>query len=166
MDHGSLAVLRGSHRYGVLPLEWHLGPGNRQAVMPREMQDKLRWVTTDMEAGDVLVFGAMTVHAALNNASFGMRLSIDFRFQQEGQPLSDLVLAPHFNRLSWPEIYEGWASDEFQHYWHELDYELVSYDKTPFEGSEPSEEQIIRALVYEEFREKRFEGQASKSKST
>jgi len=156
MDHGTLAVLRGSNKFGVLPLEWHLGPGNRQAVMPRDMQDKLRWVTTDMSAGDVLVFGALTVHAALNNGSFGMRLSADFRFQPEGQPLSDLVLAPHFDRLSWEEVYEGWSSDDLKYYWRKLDYEVVPYDKKPFEESAASEEDMIKAVVYEEFRQKRF----------
>ena len=110
MQSGTIAVLRGSHRFGVLPLEWHMGPGNRQAVMPEEMQEKLRWVTTDMQAGDVLVFGAMTVHAALNNASFGMRLSVDFRYQRRGRSSRTCVLKPHFERLTWEEIYEGWQS--------------------------------------------------------
>ena len=159
MEQGSLAVLRGSHRFGVLPLDWHLGPGNRQAKMPPEVQDQLRWVTTDVMAGDVLIFGALTVHAALNNATFGMRLSVDFRFQQEGRELSELVLQPHFNRLNWEEIYNGWKSDELKYYWRDLDYELVPFDKTPFEESAPSEEQIIKALVYDEFRQQRFESQ-------
>lgn len=159
MESGSLAVLRGSHRFGVLPLEWHLGPGNRQAQMPPEVQEQLRWVTTDVNAGDVLIFGALTVHAALNNATFGMRLSVDFRFQPERQELSELVLQPHFDRLSWDEIYEGWSSDELKYYWRDLDYELVPYDKTPFEESAPSEDQIIRALVYDDFRQQRFEAQ-------
>ena len=159
MQSGTIAVLRGSHRFGVLPLEWHMGPGNRQAVMPEEMQEKLRWVTTDMQAGDVLVFGAMTVHAALNNASFGMRLSVDFRYQEQGQELSDLVLKPHFERLTWEDIYEGWQSEEFQYYWRDLDYELVPYDKKPFEESAPSEEQMIRAVVYEQYRQKALESQ-------
>ena len=112
-----------------------------------------------MQAGDVLVFGAMTVHAALNNASSGMRLSVDFRYQEQGQELSDLVLKPHFERLTWDEIYAGWQSEEFQYYWRDLDYELVPYDKKPFEESAPSEEQMIRAVVYEQYREEALESQ-------
>lgn len=164
MEQGSLAVLRGSHRFGVLPLEFHLGPGNRQAVMPEEMQEQLRWVTSDIDAGDVLIFGAMTVHAALHNATFSMRLSVDFRYQREGEELSDLVLKPHFDRLSWEQIYEGWSSDELKYYWRDLDYEVVPYDKDVFEESAPSPEQVKQALFYEEFRKKRYEAaQASKS---
>jgi ectoine hydroxylase-related dioxygenase (phytanoyl-CoA dioxygenase family) len=159
MEQGSLAVLRGSHKHGVLPLEWHLGPGNRQAKMPPEIQEELRWVTTDVDAGDVLIFGALTVHAALNNATFGMRLSVDFRFQEESREVSELVLEPHFNRLSWEEIYAGWSSDELKYYWRDLEFDVVPYDKTPFEESAPSEEQIIQALVYDDFRQQRFEGQ-------
>ena len=34
MNQGTLAILRGSNRFGVLPLAFHMGPGNRQAVVP------------------------------------------------------------------------------------------------------------------------------------
>src|SRR5262249_20582364 len=74
--HGGLAILRGSHRFGVLPLTTHFGAGNRSAVLPPEMLEECRWVTTQFAAGDVLVFPSLTVHAALHNASgFFMRLS-------------------------------------------------------------------------------------------
>ena len=137
MKQGTLAILRGSHHYGVLPLEFSLGAGNRQAVLPNEMRDRLTWVTNDFSAGDVLLFGALTVHAALHNATGRMRLSVDFRYQCEGEPASDLVLKPHFERLSWEEIYAGWKSDELKYYWHDLDFPVVPYDRTPFESSEP-----------------------------
>ena len=109
MKQGTLAVLRGSHRYGVLPLEFSLGPGNRQAVVPNELRDRLTWVTNDFSAGDVLLFGALTVHASLHNATGRMRLSVDFRYQCEGEPASDLVLEPHFDRLSWERDLRGLA---------------------------------------------------------
>jgi ectoine hydroxylase-related dioxygenase (phytanoyl-CoA dioxygenase family) len=159
MEHGTLAILRGSNRFGVLPLQFHLGAGNRRAVLPAEMQERLRWVTTDMAAGDVLLFGALTVHAALNNAMFDMRLSVDFRYQPEGEELTELVLEPHFGRLSWEEIYAGWDSDELKYYWRDLDYQVVPYDTSEFEASEPSEEEVIRVLVYEQFRERRHQTQ-------
>src|SRR5262249_37858985 len=45
MDLGGVAILRGSHRYGLLPLTTHMGPGNRQAQVPQQMLEELRWVT-------------------------------------------------------------------------------------------------------------------------
>ncbi len=126
---GGLAVLRGSHRYGHLPLTSHLGPGNRQAVVPPELLEGLRWVTTDFTLGDVLVFPALTVHASLHNASeFFMRLSVDFRYQLEGEALTDIVLHPHFQRLSWDDVYAGWSSDRYQYYWKDLDYTVAPFE--------------------------------------
>jgi ectoine hydroxylase-related dioxygenase (phytanoyl-CoA dioxygenase family) len=157
MNKGTLAVLRGSHRCGVLPIEFHMGPGNRQAVVPSEVREELTWVTTDMAAGDVLIFGALTVHASLHNTTRDMRLSIDFRYQPEGDELTDAVLEPHFGRLSWEEIYAGWKSDELQYYWRELDYDLVPFDRAPFEASAPDEKEIMKVLLYDKARRGRRE---------
>ena len=161
MKQGTLAVLRGSHRYGVLPLEFSLGPGNRQAVVPNEMRDQLTWVTNDFGAGDVLMFGALTVHSSLHNATSRMRISVDFRYQCEGEEASDLVLQPHFERLSWEEIYAGWESDELKYYWRDLDFPVVAYDRTPFEASEPAGLDAVKeVMIYEHWRKLRHEGKA------
>jgi ectoine hydroxylase-related dioxygenase (phytanoyl-CoA dioxygenase family) len=160
MKQGTLAILRGSHRFGVLPLEFSLGAGNRQATVPNEMRDRLTWVTNDFSAGDVLLFGALTVHASLHNATARMRLSVDFRYQCEGEEASDLVLKPHFDRLSWEEIYAGWKSDALKYYWHHLDFPVVPYDTSPFTATEPSEENIKQAIIYEHWRKLRHEGTA------
>ena len=134
-DLGGLAVLRGSHRYGVLPLAVHPGAGNRQAIVPTEMLEQLRWVTTDFSIGDVLLFPSMTVHAALHNATeFNMRVSVDFRYQPEGAPLTEIILHPHFQRLDWDEIYAGWSSTEHQYYWRDLSYEVVPFETFPVRG--------------------------------
>jgi ectoine hydroxylase-related dioxygenase (phytanoyl-CoA dioxygenase family) len=99
---GGIAVLRGSHHYGVLPLEPHPGAGNRQAMLPQQMLEELHWVATEYSAGDVLLFPALTVHASMHNASeFFMRISVDYRYQQEGEELTEGVLQPHFQRLTW-----------------------------------------------------------------
>jgi ectoine hydroxylase-related dioxygenase (phytanoyl-CoA dioxygenase family) len=125
---GGLAVLRGSHRYGVLPLDRSMAAGMRCAVIPEAMLEELRWVTTEYEVGDLLLFPAMTVHAALHNASeFHMRLSVDFRYQQEGEALTPIALEPHFQRLTWDQIYANWRSDELQYYWRDLDYEVEEF---------------------------------------
>jgi ectoine hydroxylase-related dioxygenase (phytanoyl-CoA dioxygenase family) len=147
---GSLAVLRGSSRYGVLPLDRHPGAGNRQAVVPLHMLEELRWVTTDFEAGDVLLFPSTAVHASLHNASdFTMRLSVDFRYQQEGEPLTDLVLHPHFQRLTWDEVYEGWQSDEHQYYWRNLDYQVVPFEDYPLVTADPEEVEWAEILRHD-----------------
>ena len=124
------------------------------------MRDRLTWVANDFSAGDVLLFGAMTVHASLHNATGRMRLSVDYRYQCEGEPASDLVLEPHFQRLSWEQIYAGWESDELKYYWRDLDFPVVPYDRTPFKAVEPDLEQFKEALIYEHWRKLRHEGKA------
>lgn len=128
-EMGGLAVLRGSHRWGRLPLARHLGAGNRCAVLPDDMLDQCRWVTTDYDLGDVLLFPSLTVHAAMDNSSrLDMRLSVDYRYQLEGEALTDIVLHPHFQRLTWEEIYAGWKEPGHRYYWHDLDYEEVPFE--------------------------------------
>lgn len=39
LEFGPLAILPGSQRLGLLPLDFHLGPGNRQAVLPARRHD-------------------------------------------------------------------------------------------------------------------------------
>jgi ectoine hydroxylase-related dioxygenase (phytanoyl-CoA dioxygenase family) len=138
---GGLAVLRGSHKWGLLPVAGHMGAGNRCAVVPPDMAEECRWVTTDFMMGDVLLFPSLTVHAALHNASeFDMRLSVDFRYQSEGEELTPGCLEPHFGLLTWEEVYAGWESDEFQYYWKDLDYQLVPFRNIPVVEAGDSDE--------------------------
>lgn len=132
---GSLAILRGSHRYGLRPLAIHSGAGKRQAVLAPEMLEELHWVTTDFALGDVLVFPSLTVHAALHNATeFNLRVSVDFRFQPEGAALTPICLEPHFQRQTWEEIYSGWSSTDLQYYWRDLDFDVVPFETFPVQG--------------------------------
>jgi hypothetical protein len=134
---GPLSVLRGSHRFGVLPLEPHPGPGNRQARIPEDLLQTLRWVTADFALGDVLLFTAFTAHAALHNASeVYLRLSVDFRYQEEGEELTPPCLEPHFGRQSWERVYQGWSSSRWQYYWKELDYRVVPFREFPLVGAQ------------------------------
>jgi ectoine hydroxylase-related dioxygenase (phytanoyl-CoA dioxygenase family) len=129
ISDGSLAVLEGSHRYGVLPLKFHLGAGNRRAVLCDEMQS-LRWVGADFKLGDILLFPSQTVHKAMeNNDTENMRLSVDFRYQLEGEALTEGCLQPHFQRVSWEEIYKDWTSDEFKYYWRNKRYAEVPWNE-------------------------------------
>ena len=58
------------------------------------------WVTTDYQAGDVLVFHCLTTHAALPNRSGRMRFSAEYRWQLADQPAPRrLVVGPRGNEL-------------------------------------------------------------------
>ena len=154
---GGLAVLRGSHHYGLLPLDTDLGAGNRKAVLPEDLLEHHRWVTTDYTAGDVLVFKSLTVHAALHNASeFFMRLSVDFRYQLEGEELTDICLKPHFERLSWEDVYAGWKSSDHQYYWKDLDYKVVPFQDFGLVRKEGEFDDVQAFLDYTRRRDSRF----------
>jgi len=126
---GGIAILEGSHKLGLLPLKFSLGAGGRQAVLPPEA-DAMRWLSTDFKAGDLLVFGSLTVHRALPNRSRNQfRLSVDFRYQEEGRPLTPRVLEPHFGRLRWERIYAGWDSNELQYYWKTKQFTVTEWNE-------------------------------------
>ncbi|MER5635914.1 phytanoyl-CoA dioxygenase family protein [Kitasatospora sp. NPDC002227] len=71
---GGLAVRAGGHANGLLTDRRLVDSGSG-------------WRTTDYEVGDVLVFHALTPHAALPNNSDRLRLSADTRFQSTKAPL-------------------------------------------------------------------------------
>lgn len=128
IQDGSLAILEGSHKFGVLPLKFHLGAGNRRAVL-NEQVAKCRWVGADFKAGDVVLFPALTVHKAMENYNpESMRLSVDFRYQLEGEALTAGCLEPHFQRVSWEEIYRDWKSNELKYYWRKKNYVEVPWN--------------------------------------
>jgi ectoine hydroxylase-related dioxygenase (phytanoyl-CoA dioxygenase family) len=129
ISDGSLAVLEGSHKFGVMPLRFHLGAGNRAAVLTEEMRAG-RWVGADFKAGDVLLFPSLTVHKAMENHNLeNMRLSVDFRYQLEGEALTEGCLQPHFQRVSWEDIYRDWKSDELKYYWKNKNHVVVPWNE-------------------------------------
>lgn len=129
MSQGSVAVLEGSSQFGLLPLDFHLGPGNRAAVLDERLE-QCRWLASDMAVGDVLCFSALTVHRALHNTSADrMRLSVDFRYQLEGEALTPICLKPHFDCLDWEEIYRDWHSDDLKYYWRDKQYDVVPWEE-------------------------------------
>ena len=128
-ESGSLAILEGSHRFGVLPLQFHLGPGNRSAVL-HEGLEECRWLSSDFALGDVLLFPALTVHRALDNMSEErLRLSVDFRYQLEGEELTPGCLKPHFECLEWDEVYRNWESEDLKYYWRNKNFTEVPWQE-------------------------------------
>ena len=162
ISHGSLAVLEGSHKFGLLPLTGSLGAGNRQAVLPPEFED-LNWVGADFELGDVLFFSALTVHTALpNRHAEKMRLSVDFRFQPAGAAITELCLEPHFQTLSWDEIYENLQDESIQYYWRDNAYEIVPFDAEMHKISDEEHiELVAQSMRYQVARNERAREQKS-----
>jgi hypothetical protein len=58
---------------------------------PVSLREKLggRWLTTDYQAGDVLMFGMATVHASMDNLTNRFRLSSDSRYQLASEPVDE-----------------------------------------------------------------------------
>ena len=143
VELGGLSILSGSHRLGVLPLEFALGAGNRRAVLDDRCED-LDWVGGDFELGDAVVFHSLTLHRSLPNQTDRMRLSIDYRFQRQGEPLTEGCLEPHFGRLRWAEIYDGWERTDLQYYWQALQFDVAPWDPSHHAMPDAALEEAIR----------------------
>jgi len=106
---GGLAVQEGSHCVGILPVHSAVGPGG---VTVNTDIPGCVWRSQDMQAGDVLIFHSLTVHAARPNITTdSLRISVDYRYQGVSQPVVADSLEPHYGRLTWEEIFQGWTSD-------------------------------------------------------
>ena len=58
---------------------------------PAEVQQRFggRWLTTEFQAGDALVFTMFTLHCSLDNTSNRIRLSTDSRYQLASAPIDE-----------------------------------------------------------------------------
>ncbi|HEV7215770.1 MAG TPA: phytanoyl-CoA dioxygenase family protein [Chloroflexota bacterium] len=116
---GGLAIMAGSHPEGVLPHVPALGAGGKGIVtepLP------YHWVASPLRIGDALLFHSHTVHKGLDNVTPDrLRLSVDFRYQGASAPVHRSSLLPHHGQLTWEEIYAGWNSRQYQHYWRDQD---------------------------------------------
>ena len=98
---GGLKVWRGSHRNGFIehelrPEQKYAGWGLFGERLDRASGDA--WLTTNFAVGDCLVFHSHTVHAALPNITADrLRLSMDNRYQRQGDECSDHSMRTHHN---------------------------------------------------------------------
>ena len=118
IEVGPLRILEGSHRYGI---QEHEKENLHVPEIPLDAAAGDAWVEGQVNAGDVLIFHSLTVHAAAPNISDRMRLSLDCRFQDSRRTLnpSNLVFAGESGK-SWEKTYSGWQSDSLQYYWKGL----------------------------------------------
>jgi ectoine hydroxylase-related dioxygenase (phytanoyl-CoA dioxygenase family) len=118
IDVGPLKILEGSHRFGV---QSHERENLHVPEIPLEAAVGDGWVGGQVNAGDVLIFHSLTVHAASPNLSDRMRLSLDCRFQDARRTLnpSNLVFAGESGK-SWEKTYTGWHSENLKFYWKKM----------------------------------------------
>lgn len=130
---GGLEVLPGSHRFGVLPVRSAYGAGGL-GVETDSLG--LEWAGGDLHNGDVLLFQSLCVHRGINNNTPDrVRLSVDYRYQGVSRPVTESSLLPHFNRLTWDEIYRDWQSTEHQYYWRRYPLRMAEFTRMGCDSS-------------------------------
>jgi len=115
---GPLRILEGSHRFGV---QTHQRENLHVPEIPVEAAMGDEWVGGQINAGDVLIFHSLTVHAASPNLSTQLRVSLDCRFQDARRVLNpaNLVFSGESGK-SWEKTYAGWQSDDLKFYWKKI----------------------------------------------
>lgn len=121
-DVGPLRVVEGSHRLGYVH---HEDENLHVPEIPAGADVGGDWVGGQINAGDVLIFHSLTVHAASPNLSNQLRISLDYRFQDysRGFNPANLVFAGDSGK-SWEKTYAGWQSDDLKYYWKGLPLEF------------------------------------------
>lgn len=119
---GPLQVLEGSHRFGY---QNHEDENLHVPEIPAGAAVGDEWVGGQINAGDVLIFHSLTVHAASPNLSNRLRISLDCRFQDSRKLLNpaNLVFAGASGK-SWEKTYANWRSNELQYYWKGMPLEF------------------------------------------
>ena len=101
VSQGTLAILEGSHNlesfarlrntYGRIDVDRDMISEGWFSSDPYEITDKFggRWLTTEFNPGDVLIFGLFTMHASTTNLTDKFRISCDIRFQPAGEKMDE-----------------------------------------------------------------------------
>jgi ectoine hydroxylase-related dioxygenase (phytanoyl-CoA dioxygenase family) len=98
LELGGLAMLAGSHQHGFID---HRRLPERNvpfALEADQWPSGLEWHASDFELGDVVMFHAYTIHRALpNQTADRLRLSIDNRYQRDGEAIEPGSMQTHYN---------------------------------------------------------------------
>jgi hypothetical protein len=146
IEVGPLRVMEGSHRFGF---QKHEDENLHVPEIQVDGTDGGVWVGGQINAGDVLMFHSLTVHAASPNLSKQLRLSLDCRFQDYQRVLnpSNLAFGGESGK-SWEKTYSGWPSDALKYYWKQLPLNL-SPSKSDLEALAASAESPAQRARYE-----------------
>lgn len=126
---GGLAVLKGSHKAGLLGVTKAPGAGGIESIL---CGMDYEWQTVDYTAGDVLAFNSLTVHKSIANQVPGkIRISCDFRYQAmtPTMQIEKASLEPH-GPYSWDEIYEGWKNEQLKYFWKQEKFKYLPFDES------------------------------------
>ena len=88
-----------------------------------------------------------------NNDKQRMRLSVDYRYQCEGEDITLKCLEP--KRFTWDEIYEGWECNELKYYWKNKDINIVPWQEMNTLPEDHLLNAIQKEIKYEKLRDKR-----------
>jgi ectoine hydroxylase-related dioxygenase (phytanoyl-CoA dioxygenase family) len=96
-EKGPLAMLHGSHRFERIKETYGRMDVDRDHVTgwfssdPIEMTERFggRWMTTEFQMGDALIFGMFSMHGSINNTTNQFRLSCDTRYQRADEPVDE-----------------------------------------------------------------------------
>ena len=118
LEVGGLKILAESHKAGFLEPRPAPGPGGRIV----EVDPELEWHQSGFRSGDVLLFKALTVHAAAANLTKDrLRLSADYRYTGSSHVVADEWFLPHFSAdpelYTWEKLEKGWQDSPVAHYW-------------------------------------------------
>lgn len=126
-EMGSLSILEGSHKAGLLGVTQAMGAGGLESVLCGLGYE---WAAGDYGAGDLVTFHSLTVHKALpNRLPDRIRLSADMRFQPASEPIEGRSLLPH-GAFEWKDLYEGWQREDLKYYWRNLDFQYKDFDES------------------------------------
>jgi hypothetical protein len=117
-DQGPLQILEGSHSFGA---QSHNTANLHVPEIPEGTALGGDWVGGQINAGDVLIFHSLTVHAASPNVSNRLRVSLDCRFQDYARALNPANLAfAGDSGKSWEKTYARWRSNDLKYYWKKM----------------------------------------------
>lgn len=119
---GLLEIAENSHKDGVRDHIPHAISGGMMLN-----QSKFKWLSTNMKAGDAIIFTCLTVHKTEKNISEKVRQSIDTRFQKRSSPVCINNLNPFIND-KWENIYKSWKDNTYSWYWKDWDLNEENYD--------------------------------------
>jgi ectoine hydroxylase-related dioxygenase (phytanoyl-CoA dioxygenase family) len=122
VEMGPLQIMEGSHHFGF---QDHEDENLHVPEIPVDRAAGGQWVGGKINAGDVLIFHSLTVHAAAPNLSDKLRISLDCRFQDYRRVLNPATLAfAGESGKSWEKTYANWPSDDLKYYWKALPLNL------------------------------------------